>query len=652
MKIGYVRVSTEEQNTARQEVLMQELGVDEVYIDKVSGKNTQRPQLQKMMQYVRKGDTVIVESISRFARNTKDLLELVEALSVKEVIFISKKEAIDTTTPTGKFMLTVFGAVAELEREYILQRQREGIEIAKREGKYHGRKPRELPDFDKVTQRWKAGELTAAQACRCQYVDFSFNVDESREQEFKWDNLPVYIPKENEEEFKNAYTIYALHEIKHWEKKKMCNRVCGWNDFVRRGTLKACYAGVHPKSSYLDLRQLFLCVTENAPSPEEAAHTLTSLLAHNPALTPLLGYLFLSVSHHILHTAEIHKQPQPTFGLCIYGENRDTTPTEIANMLLNMFYEANPQHHTFSNKVNVEEERLSMSDCQNRRKLKDVTLLVRHKNGKLGKGSKILKEFSSGVVRYFPVFVCKKPILDEKLLCVDISGWTFFKGLVKDFNLIRQAINVAVRKFIKEMSKKSFVEAAWCCPRREEILNNPNADVDVEYYAELYDGLALYLRSPTVQTLYRRCEAGEEDLQYLKELEQQTVDTLRELSQVLPSASVEERFSAYIKAIFIEKTYQPDLLHQEGDDRNGKEECYYLQYDNFADFQAWSKLSENPTTISKALKGTGWFKLGSHGALYCRRKLSGPTEENKVRQSGTTDTLVILKDAISKTWSK
>ena len=104
----------------RQEVLMQELGVDEVYIDRLSGKNTDRPELKKMMDYVRKGDTVIVESISRFARNTRDLLELIEKLSEKDVEFVSRKEAIDTTTPTGKFMLTVFGAVAELEREYIL----------------------------------------------------------------------------------------------------------------------------------------------------------------------------------------------------------------------------------------------------------------------------------------------------------------------------------------------------------------------------------------------------------------------------------------------------------------------------------------------------------------------------------------------------
>lgn len=134
MNIGYVRVSTQEQNTIRQEVLMAELGVDEVYIDRVSGRSTDRPQLKKLMEYVRLGDTVIVESISRFARNTRDLLELVERLTAKGVEFISKKEAIDTTTPSGKFMLTVFGAVAELEREYILQRQKEGIAIARPRG--------------------------------------------------------------------------------------------------------------------------------------------------------------------------------------------------------------------------------------------------------------------------------------------------------------------------------------------------------------------------------------------------------------------------------------------------------------------------------------------------------------------------------------
>lgn len=165
MKVGYIRVSTEEQNTIRQEVLMQELGVEKVYIDKASGKNRERPQLTTMMNFVREGDSVVVESISRFARNTHDLLDLVEQLKSKNVIFISKKENIDTNTPTGKFMLTVFAAVAELERESILQRQKEGIAEAKKAGKYKGRKPIPIDPFQfkALYAQWKAGDITAIQ---------------------------------------------------------------------------------------------------------------------------------------------------------------------------------------------------------------------------------------------------------------------------------------------------------------------------------------------------------------------------------------------------------------------------------------------------------------------------------------------------------
>ena len=166
MKIGYVRVSTEEQNTARQEIMLRELGVDELFVDRASGKNADRPELNRMMNFVRRGDTVIVESISRFARNTRDLLDLVERLTEKQVEFVSRKEAIDTTTPTGKFMLTVFAAVAELEREYILQRQREGIAIAKQQGKYRGRPPKAYPDFERIAARWQKGEITAVQAMK------------------------------------------------------------------------------------------------------------------------------------------------------------------------------------------------------------------------------------------------------------------------------------------------------------------------------------------------------------------------------------------------------------------------------------------------------------------------------------------------------
>lgn len=166
MKIGYIRISTTDQNTARQEALMEELGVEQVYIDRMSGKNTNRPELKRMMSFVREGDTVIVESISRFARNTKDLLELVETLNYKGVEFVSKKEAIDTTTPTGRFMLTVFAAIAELEREFILQRQKEGIAIAKQNGVYKGRKPIEHPKFKEVVSLWQREEITAVEAMK------------------------------------------------------------------------------------------------------------------------------------------------------------------------------------------------------------------------------------------------------------------------------------------------------------------------------------------------------------------------------------------------------------------------------------------------------------------------------------------------------
>lgn len=166
MKVGYVRVSTAEQNTARQEDLMHRLNVEKIYIEKISGKDTQRPALREMLLFVREGDTLIVESISRFARNTKDLLELVEQLEQKHVSFVSQKENIDTATPAGRFMLTVFGAMAQLEREYILDRQLEGITLAKSRGVYKGRVPIPVDErrFEAVYRQWKAGELTAVKA--------------------------------------------------------------------------------------------------------------------------------------------------------------------------------------------------------------------------------------------------------------------------------------------------------------------------------------------------------------------------------------------------------------------------------------------------------------------------------------------------------
>ena len=119
-----------------------------------------------MMEYVRDGDTVIVESISRFARSARDFLDLMERLSEKDVAFISKKEGVDTATPAGRFMMTVFAAVAELEREYIRDRQREGIAIARKQGKFKGRKPGIYPGFEYLLEQNRQGNITAAGAMK------------------------------------------------------------------------------------------------------------------------------------------------------------------------------------------------------------------------------------------------------------------------------------------------------------------------------------------------------------------------------------------------------------------------------------------------------------------------------------------------------
>lgn len=170
MKVFYARVSTEEQNESRQIAMAKENGVNEkyIFIDKQSGKDTNRKEYQRMMNFVREGDILIVESISRIARNTQNLLSIVEELKNKNVDFISLKENIDTSTPQGKFMLTVFGAMAELEREQILQRQKEGIAIAKAEGKYKGKPKMKIDEnaFRKECEKWRAGEQTATQAMK------------------------------------------------------------------------------------------------------------------------------------------------------------------------------------------------------------------------------------------------------------------------------------------------------------------------------------------------------------------------------------------------------------------------------------------------------------------------------------------------------
>jgi DNA invertase Pin-like site-specific DNA recombinase len=144
---------------------MDNLGIpqERIFVEKQSGKDTQRPQLQALLRKVERGDTVVVGEISRFARNARDLLNLVEQLTEKGVDFISQKECIDTTTVTGKFMLTVLGAVAEMERGYMLQRQADGIAAAHARKVKFGRPSKGTPhDFAELGRQWECGDLLLA----------------------------------------------------------------------------------------------------------------------------------------------------------------------------------------------------------------------------------------------------------------------------------------------------------------------------------------------------------------------------------------------------------------------------------------------------------------------------------------------------------
>lgn len=165
MNYSYERVSTKNQDERRQELSLESYKIDKRYIDKLSGKNTERPQLNKLMVDVKKGDNVYIESISRLGRNVDDLRKLTEYFRDKNVTLHFVKEGFTTEGTTYKFMLTILGAVAEMEREMIVDRVNEGIEKAKqfgtKSGKPIGRPERELPkNFERYYPKYKNGGIT------------------------------------------------------------------------------------------------------------------------------------------------------------------------------------------------------------------------------------------------------------------------------------------------------------------------------------------------------------------------------------------------------------------------------------------------------------------------------------------------------------
>lgn len=159
MRLAYIRVSSIEQNERRQTEAMEKYHIEKWFIEKISAKDTNRPKLQELLEFAREGDTIHIHDFSRLARSTKDLLDIVELLNNKGVTLVSNKENIDTSTPTGKLMLTMIGAINEFERTNLLERQREGIAIAKREGKYKGRKAVTIPNFDEHYKRYIKREI-------------------------------------------------------------------------------------------------------------------------------------------------------------------------------------------------------------------------------------------------------------------------------------------------------------------------------------------------------------------------------------------------------------------------------------------------------------------------------------------------------------
>nr|WP_308743580.1 recombinase family protein [uncultured Anaerosporobacter sp.] len=166
MNIAYVRVSSVDQNEARQREALAKFNIEKWYVEKVSGKNTNRIQLQAMLEFAREGDTIYIHDLSRLARNTVDLLKIVDILNRKQIHLVSNKENIDSSTPTGKLMLTMIGAINQFERESLKERQREGIEIAKRDGRYKGRKRITVSNFDDYYQRYMKREINKVQLAK------------------------------------------------------------------------------------------------------------------------------------------------------------------------------------------------------------------------------------------------------------------------------------------------------------------------------------------------------------------------------------------------------------------------------------------------------------------------------------------------------
>ena len=157
---GYARVSTEQQSLDRQLDMLEKYGVDKIYNEKMTGTKRNRPELDKLLERLTEGDTVVVESLSRLGRSTKDLIWLMETFNSKGVNLVSLKESIDTTSSTGKLLFTLMSALAQFERDVIADRTREGLASARARGRNGGRPPIDSDKIRKALKLYRSGEYS------------------------------------------------------------------------------------------------------------------------------------------------------------------------------------------------------------------------------------------------------------------------------------------------------------------------------------------------------------------------------------------------------------------------------------------------------------------------------------------------------------
>ena len=166
MKIGYARVSTVQQNLDRQLDALNQYGTERIYTEKMTGTKANRPELDKLINTLRDGDTVVIESLSRLGRSSKDLLALIEDFNANGVTLISLKENIDISTPTGKLLVTVLSALSQFERDLIVERTNEGLQAARARGRNGGRPKTEPKKIEKALKMYDAQTFTTKEIAK------------------------------------------------------------------------------------------------------------------------------------------------------------------------------------------------------------------------------------------------------------------------------------------------------------------------------------------------------------------------------------------------------------------------------------------------------------------------------------------------------